>query len=244
MASLEQLSQLWDVEGVISDEAFEKMKDLDITEQVGGSVKRATEMLNSGQIEIKGISCVVKSESQKNTYMLTKGAFMQNLITTHLNLEPSTEGGFGAPMFISRLGLPPPQVIEGRPRGLASSSFYMLTASHPFCFFHSIKNDVGYVFVQGAPVRLSVWDEEKKTVEHRILGNDLTQGHVLYTMVEGGNQRFLMLQEGYTTFSLIHFICSPEFSPADREFATPELFTKPGFEDSKIEFESYLKPSE
>lgn len=132
-----------------------------------------------------------------------------------LGLQAHVEGGYYKRTFQSDHR---DLVATDRGERFAMTSiFYLLTAQSPVGHFHKNHSDIMHVFQKGDPLTYYLIYPDGR-LETRTLGPDITQGHELQFVVQGGVWKASELVAG-GDFGLITEVVVPGFDFADMSLA-------------------------
>ena len=132
-----------------------------------------------------------------------------------LKLEAHVEGGFYRRTF--QADHRPLIKTENGERYHMTSIFYLLTSQSPVGHFHRNRSDIMHVFQKGDPITYYLIYPNGH-LETRVLGGDVTLGHELQFVVEGGVWKASQLNEG-GEFGLITEVVVPGFDFDDMTLA-------------------------
>ncbi len=115
--------------------------------------------------------------------------------------------------------------VNGKEYPLATSIYYLLTIDQPIGFLHRNKSDILHFYHAGAPMVYTLVSEDQ-TIETKVLGPDISQGHLPQLFVKGGIWKTSTFDQALSSFSLISEVVVPGFCFEDNELATDSLFSK------------------
>ena len=131
-------------------------------------------------------------------------------VSRELGLEPHPEGGFFKETYRSGMSVAP----DGWPgrRALATAIVYLLPAGERSAR-HRVRGDELWLWQGGAPMRLTVGEEE------HLVGPDPRSGHRLQVLVPGGQWQSATPAGGEPGWSVVACVVAPGFDFADFELA-------------------------
>lgn len=131
-----------------------------------------------------------------------------------LQLQPHPlEGGFFSRTYESELRIN----IDGQPRLMATSIYYLLTDDSPIGYMHRNKSDIVHYFHCGSAIKYTVVTPEGE-VSTAVLGNNLERGERPQLTVRGYCWKIAELQGG--EFGLLSEAVVPGFEYSDNDIAT------------------------
>jgi len=138
----------------------------------------------------------------------------KNDVIDILALTPHpTEGGYFRRTYESAHSTK----IADESRKIASSIYYMLTDDSQHGYLHRNKSDIIHCHHCGSPIRYTIISANG-TVQHHVLGSDLSRGETPQLIVQGGDWKISELTTG--EYGLISEVVAPGFEYQDNEIAT------------------------
>jgi predicted cupin superfamily sugar epimerase len=124
-----------------------------------------------------------------------------------LNMEPlAGESGFIA--YCARSAI---EVLhDGKPFKANNSIYYLLNREQPINFLHWLFPDDTHVLCEGGPVDYYVFAPDN-SVEHHVVGRDVSQGQRPMLMIPGGSWKALKLNSD-VEFALMVTIITPQWT--------------------------------
>lgn len=139
-----------------------------------------------------------------------------NLIKT-LKLTTHEEGGYYKETFRSDVLLRTDRPENEGIRCLATSIYYMLTATSPIGFFHKNESPILHFYHSGGAMIYRLIHPDGSTEEH-ILGPEVSKGHCLQFLAPGGCWKSTELESG-SEYGLVSEVVFPGWELFDSVIA-------------------------
>ena len=138
-----------------------------------------------------------------------------------LKLEEHREGGYFSETYRADETLATDRVDSNR--NILTSIFYMLTDDRPIGQFHMNQSNIVHYYQGGSPLTYYTINP-KGELSKSILGPNLSKGHCMQLIVNGGDWKATVLEEG--EYGLLGEAVAPGFDYRDMALGKQEELVK------------------